>query len=336
MAIGAPDARFLLAPYFGEGGRRTVDDVHVLERGGARVPVGETEFARDAAFGYRASNLRDWVAEKHAAAGRPVPAITSLPLELIRGGGSRGVARALLGMPPGAVAIANADVDRDIEVVALGGILAEEAGMPLVARTAASYVRARAGRPPAPLLTGDELPAGGPGLIVVGSHVETTTRQLDGLLRSAHAHNLVTHELAIGPILAGGQATQRAVRGAAAAVQRALAAGRIGMVSTERVRREVGLAGARAISDALVGVVRAIDRRPAWVIAKGGITSSDVASRGLQMAEARVAGQILPGVPIWISATGSRWPGLPLIVFPGNVGDDDSLAAAVELLSAVP
>ncbi|MGH2402072.1 MAG: nucleotide-binding domain containing protein, partial [Candidatus Limnocylindria bacterium] len=149
--------------------------------------------------------------------------------------------------------------------------------------------------------------------------------------RSPHAPGLVTRELAIAPILARGRAP---VAGTAAAMERALAANRTSLVSTERVRRDVGLAGARAISDALVDVVRAIERRPAWIIAKGGITSSDVASRGLQMAEARVAGQILPGVPVWIGADGSRWPGLPLVVFPGNVGEEDSLTRAVDLLTA--
>ena len=71
-AIEAPDARVLLAPYFGEGGRVTIGDVHLLERDGVRQPVGETEFARDRFFGYRASDLRDWIG-KRAQAGRQGP-----------------------------------------------------------------------------------------------------------------------------------------------------------------------------------------------------------------------------------------------------------------------
>ncbi|MDQ2689643.1 MAG: hypothetical protein M3Y29_05155, partial [Chloroflexota bacterium] len=139
---GIADARMLLAPYFGEGGRVTADDVHLLERDGVRTPVAETEFARDPAFGFRSSNLRDWVREKHAVAGVPAPEVTSLSLELVRSGGPDAVAETLRRLPPGGVAIANAEVDRDIEVVALGALLAEEHDVPLVARTAASYVRA--------------------------------------------------------------------------------------------------------------------------------------------------------------------------------------------------
>ncbi len=324
-AMGAPDARILLAPFFGEGGRVTVDDVHFLERDGARAPVGETEFAADASFGYRSSNLRDWVAEKYAAVRLPQPPMTSLTLDLVRSGGPQAVADALAALPPSGVAIANAEADADIEVLALGAMLAEEAGVPLVARTAASYVRARAGQRPGPPLGLGELSAGGPGLIVVGSHVRTTTAQVSAL-RIAADDAVAFHELAVDTILVGDGSV---ITDAAAALDAVLAAGRTAVLMTERTRRDIGLAAGKAVSRALVEVVRAVTARPAWVIAKGGITSYDVARYGLGMAEARIAGPLLPGVPVWISGDDSRWPGVPLVVFPGNVGAPNSLAAAV-------
>lgn len=329
-AAGMPDARVLLAPYFGDGGRVTVDDVHFLDRGEGRTPVAETEFARDATFGYRSSNLRDWVAEKYAAARLEAPPMTSLSLELVRGGGPSAVAEALLALPPGGVAIANAEVDRDIEVVALGSLLAEERDLPLVARTGASYVRARAGRAPAPLLGVGELDTDGAGIVVVGSHVETTTRQLRHLVDHA---SVVAHEVRVKALVAGGASMEEAVAAAATALDAALAEERIGLVSTERVRRVVSLGGGRAISSGLVEVVRRLAHRPAWVVAKGGITSYDIATGGLGMREALVAGQILAGVPVWIGGEGSRWPGTPLVVFPGNVGADDAVTRVVEALS---
>ena len=329
-AAGMPEARILLAPYFGEGGRVTVDDVHFLEIGGVRTPVAEAEFARDAAFGYRSSNLREWVAEKYAAARIPPPEVISLSLELVRDGGPEAVAGALRSLSPGGVAIGNAETDGDIEVLALGSMLAEEHDLPLVARTAASYVRARAGRAPAPLLAPHELRVDGPGVVIVGSHVETTTRQLDGLRRSRP--DVEIHELAIDPLLDGGDAAATATADAAAVLDAALAAGRSAVVATERGRREVGLDGARVISAALVAVVERLATRPAWMVAKGGITSHDIAARGLAMRDALVAGQLLPGVPVWIGAEQSRWPGMPLVVFPGNVGADDALTAIVAAL----
>ncbi|MBW3612404.1 MAG: hypothetical protein KY392_00925 [Chloroflexi bacterium] len=326
-AMGAPDARVLLVPFFGEGGRVTVDDVHLLDRDGIRTPVAETEFARDATFAYRSSNLRDWVAEKYAAGGYSLPGVESLAIDTVRTGADA-VAGALRALPGGGVMIANAETDPDVEAIALGALRAEDDGLPLVARTAASYVRARAGQPSAPSLVRDELDVRGPGLIVVGSHVPTTTQQMDVL--TAEHPELAVHELDIGAVLAR---DPRVTRRAAEALDEALGAGRTGIVATERHPRDIGLAGGKAVSRALVETVRHVRHRPAWVIAKGGITSYDVARHCLGMAEARIAGPLLTGVPVWISGSGGRWPGVPLVVFPGNVGSRDSLLEAYRRLS---
>ena len=333
LAIGETDSRVLLAPYFGEGGRLTRDDVHVLVRGDERINVADTEFALDATFGYRARDLRAWVAERYAASGRPAPPMTSLPLGLIRRYGPGAVADALLDLAPGGVAVVNAELERDIEVVALGALKAEEAGLPLVARTAASYVRARAGRAPSPLLAPGELGTSGPGLVVVGSHSELTTRQLDALRESPAGTRLTGVDLTVEPLVAGGAAADAAIADAARRLELAIAAGHIGLLSTERTRREIGLEGSRAVAAALVSVIGRIETRPGWVISKGGITGFEVASRGLRMREARIAGQLLPGVSVWIGGVDSRWPKLQLVVFPGNVGDDGALRRAAELMS---
>jgi uncharacterized protein YgbK (DUF1537 family) len=70
------------------------------------------------------------------------------------------------------------------------------------------------------------------------------------------------------------------------------------------------------------------------VVAKGGITSSDVATGALGIRVAMVLGQVRAGVPVWRSGRDSRWPGLMLVVFPGNVGEDDDLRATVATLVA--
>ena len=331
-AAGMPDARTLLAPFFGEGGRLTIGDVHYLEHDGRRTPVGETEFARDRAFGYRSSDLREWVVEKYAGAGLLPPPLASLSLGLLREGGPQAVSELLLDLPPRAVIIANAENDADIETVALGAVMAEETGLPLLARVAASYVRARAGRPVAPLLDAAELGVSDPGLVIVGSHVETTTRQLASL-RERQGSRLTYHELSVGDSLADpGAAAERG----AAEVAVALRAGRSAVIFTERRRAELGLEQGRSLSRTLAAIVGRLAERPGWVLAKGGITSSDVALDGLEMREARVAGQLLPGVPVWIGLDDARWPGLPLIVFPGNVGGPSALADAVAALTGRP
>ena len=43
-------------------------------------------------------------------------------------------------------------------------------------------------------------------------------------------------------------------------------------------------------------------------------------------------GQIQPGIPVWKLGPESRFPGLPYIIFPGNVGSDDTLKKVVKIL----
>ena len=71
---------------------------------------------------------------------------------------------------------------------------------------------------------------------------------------------------------------------------------------------------------------------PAFVIAKGGITSSDVGTKALKVKRARVLGQIRPGIPVWQTGPESRFPGTPYVIFPGNVGDVEDLRKAAEIL----
>jgi len=92
---------------------------------------------------------------------------------------------------------------------------------------------------------------------------------------------------------------------------------------------ERSLAIGRRVSDSLVAIVRSLAARPRYVLAKGGITSSDIATQGLGVKRALVLGQILPGVPVWQLGPETRYPGLGYIVFPGNVGGPQALAEVV-------
>jgi uncharacterized protein YgbK (DUF1537 family) len=114
----------------------------------------------------------------------------------------------------------------------------------------------------------------------------------------------------------------------------ALAADRDTVVHTSRklVRQtddSGNLSISAEVSRALIEVVRNIVLPPRYLIAKGGITSSDIATQGLGVKRAIVAGQILPGVPVWRLGPETKFPGLSYVVFPGNVGDDNAVADAV-------
>ena len=164
----------LLVPAYFEAGRVTAGDIHWARIGADLVPVGATEFARDATFGYASSNLREFVAEKSEGS-LTAQDVHSLSLDDIRVGGPARVAEILRGVTGGAFVVVNATDYADLEIVVLGLLDAEDAGRSFVFRTGPSFVRALAGiEPKGPLTAADIWPSGHPGghgLVVVGSHV---------------------------------------------------------------------------------------------------------------------------------------------------------------------
>jgi uncharacterized protein YgbK (DUF1537 family) len=326
----------VLCPCYLEAGRLTLDDVHRVRQGEWLVPAGETEFARDASFGYSSSNLAAWVEEK--TAGRvPASEVASVGLSDIREGGPGRVTEVLLGVSGGRPVVVNAASYADLEVFVLGLLDAEERGKRFLYRTGPSFVRVRGGISEKGPLGAEELYGGRPrrghGLVLVGSHVEMTTRQLE---RALALDGVMSIELSVPRLLDAGERDGE--------LERVVSEVNRGLIEAEVVvytSREVVHGGATgfeigvSVSDALVEVMRRVDRELplAFVVAKGGITSSDIGTRGLGVRRAEVAGQMLPGIiSVWILPEDSTFPGLPYVIFAGNVGDEDSLARVIEIL----
>jgi len=325
----------LLVPFFLEGGRYTIADVHYVAEGDRLAPAAQTPYARDAAFGYRHSNLRDWVTEKTggAVSGSQVVSVT---IEDIRRGGPDQVAERLKSLPSGSCCVVNALEYSDLAVFVAGLLAAEAQGCRFVFRSAASFVRERAGVAASDLLAGTELNVnnGNGGLFVVGSYVPKTTAQLAALRTQ---DEVVGIEVKVDELLNDARQSA-AIAAAIAAADRALEMGRDAVLFTSRdLVAGNDMAGSleigRRVSDSLVAVVRGIACQPGYLVAKGGITSSDVATKGLGVRRAMIMGQVLPGVPVWRLGQETRWPGMAYIVFPGNVGDDDALADIRQRLS---
>ncbi|HYF92563.1 MAG TPA: four-carbon acid sugar kinase family protein [Symbiobacteriaceae bacterium] len=323
----------VLLPAFFEGGRYTLGGVHWVEQKGEWVPAGQTEFARDPAFGYRSSRLAEYVAEK---AGGARPAVT-IPLEVTRRAGPDGVAAVLAAAPPGSVIVPDAVTYADISVIVCALLEAEASGHYYSFRTAASFVPVCGGIAPRPLLTATELrggqASGAGGLVVVGSHVSKTTAQLGALMHGTAISpvELVTARL-LTPVLYAGEIAR-----AAAAVSGILAGGRDAVLYTSRAVATGGGGSeyidiARTVAGALIEVVRSVTVRPRFFVAKGGITSSTMATDALDVQAARVLGQVLPGIPVWELGPESRLPGGNFVVFPGNVGDEAALLQVVRKL----
>jgi uncharacterized protein YgbK (DUF1537 family) len=334
--LGPFDATFLV-PYFEAGGRITVADVHYVAENELLVPAAETAFARDVSFGYRNSNLRAWIEEKSAKRIRASD-VQSISIEELRApNADTRVVERVMGLPKGAYCVVNDAHPRDIERFAAAAIAAERRGRRFLFRTAANFVSARIGLKPRPLLTSVDLnvPRERGGLIIVGSYVPKTTEQLERLLMLGTSHRAI--ELSVDSLL---DPALRATEFSRARddMHAALRGGRDVVVFTSR-RLVTGpdvdhtLEIGRRVSDALVDLVRTLEVRPRYLIAKGGITSSDLATRGLGVRRAIVRGQILPGIPVWEVGDETRFPGLCYVVFPGNVGGADALVEVHRKLS---
>ncbi|ATG56305.1 hypothetical protein CFK41_17105 [Brachybacterium ginsengisoli] len=329
----------LLCPAMLEAGRFTEGDIHYATVDGTAVEVARTDFARDATFGFTSSDLRDFLAERSGGA-LAAEDVLSLSLTDIREGGPERVREILGSARDRRWVVVNATEYSDMEVVA--GVVAEleAAGRTLLTRCAPSFVRPLAGQSGAHVVGPADIPvpAGRQehGLVVVGSHVGLTTTQLQVVQERGALREI---EIDVPSVL--DERREEHLAALAAAVRDALTSTDcVIYTSRELVRTQdpaESLAIARSVSDAVVEVVRRVrTARPAWVVAKGGITSHEVAANGLGIRRARVEGQFWAGQVSLFSAQEAPEEvlGMPYVVFPGNVGGADALADVVDTLTA--
>lgn len=334
--LGEMDA-WIICPFFLQGGRYTIKDIHYVADSDWLVPAGDTEFARDASFGYKSSNLREWVEEK--TRGRiPASSVSSISINLLRKGGPDAVCDTLCNLQKGSTCIVNAASDRDMAVFSAGMIQAELRGKSFLCRTAASFVSTRIGIiPKAPILPKDlginKERKGG--LIVVGSYVPKTTKQVEELKLQC-GQFLKKLEVSVDKIaMKSLEEREEEINRVAEMANLFLGACKDTLIMTSR-ELITGKTSSESleinfkVSSALVEIVRRISTRPRYILAKGGITSSDLATKALEAKCAKVVGQALAGIPLWQLGPESRHPGVPYIVFPGNVGDSKALADVVK------
>lgn len=325
------DAHFL-TPAFFEGGRVTRDSIHYLMVNGVPTPVHETEFARDSVFGYRHSHLPDYVEEK--TAGRiKASEVERFTLNDVRGN----VSARLMALHDNRCCVVDAETQADMNHFAEQLTVAAAQGKRFLFRSAASLLTALAKLPPQPVAA-ESMRAyvrdQRPGAVIVGSHVKKTTAQLEQLLNEPGVQGI---EVDVALIAAERENLLRSVLERAADAH---AAGLTGVVYTSRVELQfpdqaARLAFGEAVSAFLMDVVRGLPPTLGFLISKGGITSNDVLSDGLALRTSTVLGQILPGCSVVrCPADHPRYPDLPVVIFPGNVGDDAALATAYRRLSA--
>ena len=320
VLAGGRDVPLVLVPALPAAGRVTIGGRHLIERDGERVPLDQTEYARDGELHYSDSDLARWADERSGGRFAAADAIR-IPLDrLRRQAGANDVAAAIaaaaaIGRP--AVVIPDAETDADLRTIARGLRAAEEARIVAIIRCApalAAVLTGSGARAPAPAPRGDR------GVLVVcGSFVAGATAQLEAL-EDAHPGTAVAADVRA---LAGEDWRREVERLAEAARDRIEHLG-LAVVATDRVRDPmlVDPGGQRRVATALAQVARRV--HAGVVVAKGGITSAVTARAGLDARVARVIGPILPGVALWQLPEGTDY-----VVVPGNVGGPGLLADVV-------
>ena len=330
----------IIIPFFLEGGRFTFNDIHYVKEQNILVPIGQTEFARDSVFGYKSSNLKEWIEEKTAGQ-YPAGQVISISLKMLREKDIKGILHKLLKIKNFNKVIVNAVEYTDLKVFLIALSESINRGKNFLFRTAASFVQVIGGINPKPLLTKEILYLKGkpstPGLIIIGSYVQKTTRQMKKLTELS---NLIWIEWDVSQAKTKKHLKAEVDR-IISEVKEGFNSGKDVCVYTSReyyrndyqnLDSDKNLIFSSRISEGLVKVVQGLKIRPSFLIAKGGITSSDIGVKGLNVKRALVMGQIQPGIPVWELGSESRFPGLPYIIFPGNVGTDDTLKKVVEIL----
>lgn len=333
--LGGFDAHFLVPAFF-EGGRTTRDSVHYLKINGVDTPVHQTEFARDSVFAYSYSYLPDYVEEKTKGRIRADQVERFLLSDL-----RAGVKDRLMKLHDNQCCVVDAETQADLDRFATDLLATASQGKRFLFRSAASLLTSLADlglQPIAPEAMAQYVREGKPGAVIVGSHVKKTTEQLNKLLEEP---GIVGVEIDVARLLKKtGNPHDELLSETSQKVNEIHQAGKTPVVFTSRKELtfddvQTRLNFGEAVSTLLMDVLQRLPSDIGFLISKGGITSNDTLSKGLALQTARLLGQVLAGVSmVRTPADHPQFPNLPVVLFPGNVGDENAIATVYHRLTS--
>ena len=334
-------------PAFLEGGRTTENGIHYLDG----KPVHNTEFGRDKIFGFSTSDLAKWIEEKSFG---KIKAESILHLEIKQLDlaqdseyGFKSLLSFLSQLENNISVVVDAKLPHHLEVLARAiKVVSKEKRF--LFRTAASFINSFSALPPNPQCTADLVSLKSknneckykPGLIIVGSHVQLATDQLDFLLKDNSCEGLEIPVSKLANIFSLEDCQDEILELEKILLSRIdyiLDIKKIPVLYTTREEMKFSsyskrmnfgleLAGFMAI---LVGK---INNKFGYIISKGGITTQLLLQKGLNFNQVDLKGQILPGLSIVIS--NSDQYDLPVVTFPGNLGNEKTLLESFRLMES--
>ncbi|MBE6632054.1 MAG: hydroxyacid dehydrogenase [Ruminococcaceae bacterium] len=327
----------VLYPFFPEGDRYTIGGTHYIKMDNELTPAALTDYAKDKTFPFSSSYLPDYIEEK--TEGRyKAKDVVCVPIDDIKAADVEKISCMLSSVKDFGKICADSVSYYDAKLFCAAILKNIEKGKNYIFRISAGFVKVIGNISDKPYLKKDELIDKGNkngGLIVIASHVKKTTEQFEELKKCEKVSFICFDQ---HTVLKEG-AIEKEVARVIGEAEKLISDGKTVAVYTRRDRVDINTGNkedelkiATKISDSVTSIVKNLSVRPSFLIAKGGITSSDIGTKGLGVKRAVCVGQIKPGIPVWYTGTESKFVGLPYIIFPGNVGKTKTLYEIVEEL----
>ena len=334
--INLDDAITFFIPVMFEGGRVTVNDTHYISDGDALTPVNETPFSQDHTFAYTHANLKAWIEEK-TLGNIKASEVYSIDIDTIRDLDVEVLSVQIKDIAVGKYCVVNALNYCDLDKITNALLRAEKLGKNMLYRTSSSFVPSYIGLKPKSVLEPKDMLDSenkNGGLTIVGSYVPKSSTQLNNALEHFTDETII--EVDVTKVL--GEQSISYLDSLVLEIDKNISKGKDVIVFTSRKLiigndSDSNINIASKVSNALVYLVQNIVIRPKYLLAKGGITSNDLAIKGLGMKRSKVIGQIEAGIPVWEMGEETKFTNLLYVVFPGNVGNENSLLNIIQKLS---
>nr|WP_263314723.1 four-carbon acid sugar kinase family protein [Mammaliicoccus sp. Marseille-Q6498] len=324
------DAVFYIPAFF-EGNRFTYEGIHYLKEDDKYIPVSESEFSNDTTFGFNSKKMKDFISEKSENIVNAED-VFHVTLTQIRNRDQAAIFEVFSKVSQFDQVVVDALNDEDMNyfVSCLTAFL-DEHDKHFIFRTAASFVKAICETPGEIINLNEYKQNEHGGIIVVGSHVKKSSDQLQHLLENTNIKSVefdvkeVTKDTLNDYIDFVTEKAENLIKNGEDIVIYTTR----DVIKTEDLNHNLSIS--TTISNSLVSIISNLNIQPKFIIAKGGITSSDVATKGLKIKKAKVIGQITQGVPVWLTGSEAKYQNMPYVIFPGNVGEKETLSEVYKL-----
>lgn len=333
--LGPFDAQFLV-PAFLEGDRITLNSTHYLKEQEQLIPVHETEFAQDPLFAYRHSYLPDYIAEKTQGRILPDQVLRLTAAELFPS-----CQKQLMDLQNNRYCVVDASNQSDLNRFAQDILQVSTQGKRFLFRSAASLLTAFGHLPPQPIAAqnmGQTVQSSQPGVFIVGSYAQKTTTQLTALLQlpSVEGIEVDLHLLQSNENIGDDLKSHILVR-----IRSIRQQGGTPVVYTSRQALEFAdlpehLRFGSLVAGLFAEMVQQLPPDLGYLVSKGGMTSNKILTQGLNLSSVRLLGQILPGCCLVQTSENHNFPQLPIVLFPGNVGQSQDLVTIYQRLAVNP